>query len=68
MKVYISSYAPSLLALLRTRDRLRSQRKACAASASTPKAISFAAVGQVHPSEDTGLSQFEGVTRNREDL
>ena len=60
MDIYISSYAPSLSALLRARDRLRSQKEARAAFG-TPGAITFAAVGQAYPSKDTGLSQLPEV-------
>ena len=60
MDIYISSYAPSLSALLRARDRLRSQREARNASGS-PSVVSFAAVGQAYPSADTGLGQLPEV-------
>ena len=60
MDIYVSSYAPSLSALLRARDRLRSQRDSRSASGA-PSMISFAAVGQAHPSADTNLSQLPEV-------
>ena len=60
MDMYVSSYAPSLSALLRARDHLRSQREAHDVSG-TPNVISFVAVGQARPSADTGLGQLPEV-------
>ena len=60
MDIYVSSYAPSFSALLRARDRLCSQRKARIASGA-PNVVSFATVGQVQPSADTGLGQLPEV-------
>ena len=60
MDIYISSYAPSLSALLRARDRVRSQREARNASG-TPNVISFAAVGQAHPGGDITLGALPEV-------
>ena len=60
MDIYVSSYAPSLSAVLRACDRLLSQREARNAS-EAPAVISFAAVGQVCPSADTDLGQLPEV-------
>ena len=60
MDIYISSYAPSLSALIRARDRLRSQRNARAASGMVNE-ISFAAVGQARPSADAKLGELPEV-------
>ena len=62
LDLYVSSYAPSLSALIRTRDRARSQRKARDESG-TPNVISFAAVGQRYPCKDTKLPELPEVER-----
>ena len=60
LDIYVSSYAPSLSALIRARDRVRVQREARNASG-TAHGISFAAVGQAKPSKDTKLSDLPQV-------
>ena len=60
LDIYVSSYAPSLSALIRARDRVRSQREVRDASG-TADMISFAAVGQATPSKDTKLSDLPQV-------
>ena len=60
MDIYVSSYAPSLSALIRTRDRVRLQKEVRDASGSA-NVISFAAVGQAQPSKDTKLSNLPEV-------
>ena len=62
MDIYISSYAPSLSALIRARERIRSQVAARKASG-TANAISFAAVGQGQPSANIKLRELPEVNR-----
>ena len=62
MDIYVSSYAPSLSALIRTRDRIRFQREARDASGIT-NVISFAAVGQARPGASIKLSELPEVER-----
>ena len=62
MDIYVSSYAPSLSALIRARDRIRSQKAARDASRAA-RAISFAAVGQGQPSADIKLRELPEVDR-----
>ena len=62
MDLYVSSYAPSLSALIRARDRVRSQKAAGSASG-TADVISFAAIGQAQPSADMKLSELPEVER-----
>ena len=57
MDLYVSSYAPSLSALIRARERARAQKMSRDASS----AISFAAVGQAKPSEDQKLRELSEV-------
>ena len=57
MDIYVSSYAPSLSALLRARERTGSQKEACG----TSSVISFAAVGQGLPGAGTKLGQLPEV-------
>ena len=59
MDLYVSSYAPSLSALIRARERARAQKMSRDASS----AISFAAVGQAKPSEDQKLRELSEVDR-----
>ena len=51
MNLYVSSYAPSLSGLIRTRERVRAQQMA----RDMTNAISFVAVGQARPSADAKL-------------
>ena len=60
LDIYVSSYAPSLSALIRARDRVHSQREVRDASG-TANVISFAAVGQAKPSKDAKLSDLPQV-------
>ena len=60
MDIYVSSYAPSLSALIRARNRLRSQRAARDSSIRANE-ISFAVVGQARPSADTKLGELPEV-------
>ena len=60
MDIYVSSYAPSLSALIRTRDRMRSQKIGRDASG-IKNSVSFAAVGQARPSADTKLGELPEV-------
>ena len=60
MDIYVSSYAPSLSALVRACDRIRSQREARNARGSA-NVISFAAIGQGQPSKDTKLRDLPQV-------
>ena len=60
MDLYVSSYAPSLSALVRARDRHRAQKEARAA-AGAANVLSFAAVGQAQPSGDTQLGELPEV-------
>ena len=57
MDIYVSSYAPSLSALIRTRERIHSQRTVLG----TASVLSFAVVGQARPSTDTKLSELPEV-------
>ena len=59
MDLYVSSYAPSLSALIRARERARGQKMSRDASS----AISFAAVGQAKPSEAQKLRELSEVDR-----
>ena len=61
MDMYVSSYAPSLSALLRARERLRSRRKAGGGESGMTNSISFAAVGQARPSADIKLGELPEV-------
>ena len=60
MDLYVSSYAPSLSGLIRTRERVRAQKKARDATG-TANAISFVAVGQARPSADVKLGELVEV-------
>ena len=60
MDIYVSSYAPSLSALVRARAHARSRRATRGASESA-KVISFAAVGQAQPSADLHLRELPQV-------
>ena len=62
MEIYVSSYAPSLSALIRARERVRSRKKARCASAAA-NVVSFAAVGQAQPSADLKLLALPEVER-----
>ena len=55
--LYVSSYAPSLSALIRARERARAQKMSRDASST----VSFAAVGQAKPSEDQKLRELPEV-------
>ena len=59
MDLYVSSYAPSLSALIRARERARAQKTSRDASS----AVSFATVGQAKPSEDQKLRELSEVDR-----
>ena len=59
--IYVSSYAPSLSALLRARDRIRSQKAERNKGSGVADVISFAAVGQGRPSTDTKLGELPEV-------
>ena len=61
MDLYVSSYAPSLSALIRARDRARSTRTAAHDASGSAKVISFAAVGQAQPSADLHLRELPQV-------
>ena len=60
MDLYVSSYAPSLSGLIRTRERICVQ-KIARDPAGTTNAISFAAVGQARPSADIKLGELVEV-------
>ena len=60
MDIYVSSYAPSLSALTRARERARAQRKASDASGNG-NVISFAAIGQAQPSANLNLPHLPEV-------
>ena len=60
MDIYVSSYTPSLSALIRTRDGVRFQKEALDASG-IANVISFAAVGQAQPSASIKLSELPEV-------
>ena len=62
MDIYVSSYASSLSALIRARDRVHFQREARDASG-TANVVSFAAVGQTRPSPDMELGELPEVER-----
>ena len=66
MDIYISSYAPSLSALIRTRERIRSQREARRGASGTANKISFAAIGQARPSADIKLGELPEVEHELE--
>lgn len=61
MDIYISSYAPSLSALIRARERVRSQKQIRDASGINPNTLSFAVVGQAQPDADLKLSELREV-------
>ena len=60
MDLYVSSYAPSLSGLIRTRGRVRAQREAHNRTANANQ-ISFAAVSQARPSADIKLGELVEV-------
>ena len=62
MDFYVSSYAPSLSALIRARDRACAQKLARDASG-YGNVISFAAIGQARPSETRKLRELPQVER-----
>ena len=62
MDLYVSSYAPSLSALIRAPNRDRYHGKARAVSGRA-NVISFAAVGQARPSTNAKLSELPEVER-----
>ena len=61
MDIYVSSYAPSLSALLRARDRLQRSQKRAHDTSGVANEISFAAVGQARPSTDIKLGELPEV-------
>ena len=67
MDLYVSSYAPSLSALIRARDRIRAQKETRGVSGKA-NLISFAAVGQARPSANTKLSELPEVDREIEKI
>ena len=62
LDLYVSSYAPSLSALIRARDRVRARKQARNVSG-TADMITFAAVGQRKPSPDIKLPELPEVER-----
>ena len=60
LDIYVSSYAPSLSALVRARERARAQKVARNVSGSEDM-ISFAAIGQRKPSADSKLPELPEV-------
>ena len=62
MDHYVSSYAPSLSALIRASERARAQKKArCASGYVNP--VSFAAIGQAQPAAGQNLRELPEVER-----
>ena len=61
MDLYVSPYTPPLSGLIRTRERVRAQRKARNAAGFADAPILFAAVGQAGPSADVKFSQLIDV-------
>ena len=61
MNIFVSSYAPSLSALLRTCDHIHSNKRKVYDVSGATDVISFAVIGQAHSSTDTSSGQLPGV-------
>ena len=61
MDIFISSYAPSVSALLRARDRLQHSQKRAHNTSGAANEISFVAIGQTQPSAGIKLGELPEV-------